>query len=63
MLNLGRYRIIGAPYEVLIPSEKRQKAHKLTPKTEPGQLLTVLSLKTFLVWVPVKRIVIKTPFI
>ena len=63
MPNLGRYRIIGAPCEVLIPSKKRRKAYKLAPKTEPGRLLTVLSLKTFLVWVPVKRIVVKTPFI
>ena len=53
--NLGRYRIIGAPCEVLIPFEKRRKAHKLALKTEPGRLLTVLSLKTFLVWVPVKE--------
>ena len=63
MPNLGHYRIIRAPCEVLIPSEKRQKAHKLALKTEPGRLLTVLSLKTFLVWVPIKKIVIKTPFI
>ena len=61
--NLGRYRIIGAPYEVLIPSEKKRKAHKLAPKTEPGRLLAVLSLKTFLIWVPVKRIMVKTLFI
>ena len=61
--NLGRYKIIGAPYEVLIPSKKRQKAHKLAPKMEPGRLLIVLSLKTFLIWVPVKRIMVKTPFI
>ena len=32
-------------------------------KTKPGRLLAVLSLKTFLVWVPVKRIMVKTPFI
>ena len=63
MPNLSRYRIIGAPYEILIPSKKRQKAHKLAPKTKPGRLLTVLSLKTFLVWVPTKRIMVKTPFI
>ena len=61
--NLGRYRIIGAPCEVLIPFEKRRKAHKLALKTELRRLLTVLSLKTFLIWVPVKRIVVKTPFI
>ena len=63
MLNLGRYRIIGAPCEVLIPFEKRRKAYKLALKIEPGRLLIVLSLKIFLVWVLVKRIVVKTPFI
>ena len=63
MPNLGYYKIIGAPCKVLIPSEKRRKTHKLASKTEPGRFLTVLSLKTFLVWVPVKRIMIKTPFI
>ena len=47
--NLGRYRIIGAPCEVLIPSEKRRKAHKLALKTEPGRFLVILNLKTFLV--------------
>ena len=61
--NLGRYRIIRAPCEVLITFKKRRKAHKLALKTEPGQILTVLSLKTFLIWVPIKRIVVKTPFI
>ena len=61
--NLGRYKIIRAPCEVLIPSKKRRKAHKLAPKTEPGRLLTVLSLKTFLIWVPVKKIMVKTLFI
>ena len=61
--NLSRYRIIGAPYEILIPFKKRRKAHKLAPKTEPRRLLTVLNLKTFLIWVPVKRIMVKTPFI
>ena len=63
MPNLGRYKIIRAPCKVLIPSEKRQKTHKLAPKTEPGRLLAVLSLKTFLIWVPAKRIIVKTPFI
>ena len=61
--NLSHYRIIGAPCKVLIPSKKRQKAHKLAPKTKPGRLLAVLSLKTFLIWVPAKRIMVKTPFI
>ena len=63
VLNLGRYRIIRAPCKVLIPSKKRRKTHKLASKTEPGRFLAVLSLKTFLVWVSIKRIVIKTPFI
>ena len=63
MPNLSRYKIIKAPYEVLIPFKKRRKAHKLALKTEPGQLLTVLSLKIFLIWVPIKKIVVKTPFI
>ena len=35
----------------------------MAPKTEPGRFLIILSLKTFLIWVPVKRIVVKTPFI
>ena len=63
MPNLGRYKIIRALCKVLIPFEKRQKAHKLALKTEPGRFLIILNLKTFLVWVPVKRIVVKTPFI
>ena len=61
--DLSRYRIIGAPCEVLIPPEKRSNAQKLSPKTEPGRLLAMLSFKTFLVWVPTKRTVVKTPFI
>ena len=63
VLNLGRYKIIRAPCKVLIPFEKRRKAHKLALKTEPARFLAVLSLKTFLIWVPTKRIVVKTPFI
>ena len=43
--------------------EGRLRASKLALKTEPGRLLIVLSLKTFLVWVLIKRIVVKTPFI
>ena len=63
MPNLGRYKIIGAPCKVLIPFKKRRKAYKLALKTEPRQFLIILSLKTFLIWVPIKRIVVKTPFI
>ena len=47
--NLGRYKIIKAPCEVLIPFEKRRKTYKLALKMEPGRFLAVLSLKTFLV--------------
>ena len=32
-------------------------------KTDLGRLLAILSLKTFLIWVPVKKIVVETPFI
>ena len=63
MFNLGYYRIIGVSCEVLIPFKKRRKAYKLALKTKPGRFLAVLSLKTFLIWVPIKRIVVKTPFI
>ena len=63
MPDLGRYRIIGALCEVLIPFKKRKKANKLALKTEPRRFLIVLSLKIFLILVPVKRIVVKTPFI
>ena len=49
MPNLSRYRIIKAPCKVLIPFKKRRKAHKLAPKTKPRRLLTILSLKTFLI--------------
>ena len=63
MFNLGYYKIIRVLCEVLIPFEKRRKAYKLALKTEPGRFLIVLSLKTFLVWAPVKRVVVKTPFI
>ena len=45
MLNLGRYRIIEAPCEVLIPSKKRQKTHKLTLKTKPGRFFNCIKFK------------------
>ena len=61
--DLRHYRIIGAPCEALIPPEKRSKSRKLAGKTEPARLLAVLSYRTFLVWVPAKRIAIKTLFI
>ena len=49
MFNLGYYRIIRVPCEVLIPFEKRRKTYKLALKTEPGRFFIVLSLKTFLI--------------
>ena len=63
MPNLGRYKIIGAPCKVLIPFKKRQKAHKLALKTKLARFLIILNLKTFLIWVLVKRIMVKTLFI
>ncbi len=61
--NLKAYRAIGSYCEVLIPLEKRPKAYKIKAKTEPGRLLTVLKSKTYLVYVPTKNTMIKTPFI
>ena len=61
--SIGHYRIIGAPCDALIPPEKRPKSRKLAAKTQPARLLAVLSLRTFLVWVPAKKQVMKTPFI
>ena len=61
--NLGRYKVIGAPYNVLIPFKKRLKSRKLALKIKAKRFLAVLSLKTFLIWIPAKKIVVKTPFI
>ncbi len=57
------YRAIGSYYEVLIPPEKQPKAYKVKAKTEPGRLLTVLRSKTYLVYMPTRNTVTKTPFI
>ena len=61
--NLGRYKVIGAPCDILIPFKKRSKSRKLAFKIKAGRLLAVLSLKTFLVWIPAKKIVVKIAFI
>ena len=61
--NLKAYKTIGSYCKVLIPLEKRPKAYKVKAKTEPGKLLTVLKSKTYLVYVPTRNIVTKTPFI
>ena len=57
------YKAIGSYYEVFIPPEKRPKTYKIKAKTEPRRLLTVLRSKTYLVYVPTRNTVIKTPFI
>jgi len=62
-LNLKAYRAIGSHCKVLIPLEKRPKIYKVKAKTESGRLLTVLRSKTYLAYVPIKNVVIKTPFI
>src|SRR6266699_1194118 len=61
--NLKAYRVIGLYCEVLIPLEKRSKAYKVKVKTESERLLAVLGSKTCLVYVPVRNVVTKTPFI
>jgi len=60
---LKAYRAIGSYCEVFISLEKRPKAYKVKARTEPRRLLTVLESKTYLIYVPTRNIVIKTPFI
>jgi len=61
--DLKTYRAIGSYYEVFILSEKRPKAYKVKAKTEPGRFLTVLRSKTYLIYMSIKNIVTKPPFI
>ncbi len=61
--NLKAYRAIGSYCEVLISLEKQSKAYKVKARTEPGKLLAVLRSKTYLVYIPTRNIVTKTPFI
>src|SRR6266699_2478414 len=61
--DLKAYKAIGLYCEVLISPEKRSKAYKVKARTEPGRLLAVLKSKTYLVYVPIRNTVIKTPFI
>ncbi|KAK2066394.1 hypothetical protein P8C59_000223 [Phyllachora maydis] len=58
--NLERYRAIGARGEVIIPLEKRSKSLKFTSRTEEYKLLAVLGSKTYLVYIPSRRAVLKT---
>ncbi|KAK2066360.1 hypothetical protein P8C59_000189 [Phyllachora maydis] len=58
--NLERYRAIGARGEAIIPLEKRSKSLKFTSRTEEYKLLAVLGSKTYLVYIPSRRAVLKT---
>ncbi|KAK2068626.1 hypothetical protein P8C59_003258 [Phyllachora maydis] len=58
--NLERYRAIGAGGEAIIPLEKRSKSLKFTSRTEECKLLAVLGSKTYLVYIPSRRAVLKT---
>ncbi|KAK2074266.1 hypothetical protein P8C59_008487 [Phyllachora maydis] len=58
--NLERYRAIGARGEAIIPLEKRSKSLKFTLRTEECKLLAVLGSKTYLVYIPSRRAVLKT---
>ncbi|KAK2069741.1 hypothetical protein P8C59_004295 [Phyllachora maydis] len=58
--NLERYRAIGAKGEAIIPLEKQSKSLKFTSRTEEYKLLAVLGSKTYLVYIPSRRAVLKT---
>ncbi|KAK2067127.1 hypothetical protein P8C59_000887 [Phyllachora maydis] len=58
-----RYRAIGAKGEAIIPLEKRSKLLKFTSRTEECKLLVVLGSKTYPVYIPSKRAVLKTSII
>ncbi|KAK2068689.1 hypothetical protein P8C59_003317 [Phyllachora maydis] len=55
-----RYRAIGARGEAIIPLEKRSKSLEFTSRTEECKLLAVLGSKTYLVYIPSRRVVLKT---
>ncbi len=57
------YRTIGSYCEVFIPSKKQPKTYKVKARIEPRRLLAVLRSKTYLVYVPTKNTMTKTPFI
>ncbi|KAK2070916.1 hypothetical protein P8C59_005377 [Phyllachora maydis] len=58
-----RYRAIGAKGEAIIPLEKRSKSLKFTSRTEECKLLAVLGSKTYLVYIPSRRAVLKTSIV
>ncbi|KAK2073302.1 hypothetical protein P8C59_007591 [Phyllachora maydis] len=55
-----RYRAIGAKGEAIIPLKKQSKSLKFTSRTEECKLLAVLGSKTYLVYIPSRRAVLKT---
>ena len=57
------YKAIKSYYEILILLEKQSKIYKVKVKTEPKRLLTILKSKTYLIYISIKNIIIKTPFI
>ncbi|KAK2072725.1 hypothetical protein P8C59_007062 [Phyllachora maydis] len=61
--NLERYRAIGARGEATIPLEKQSKLLKFTSRTEECKLLAVLGTKTYLVYIPSRRAVLKTSIV
>ncbi|KAK2069057.1 hypothetical protein P8C59_003664 [Phyllachora maydis] len=58
--NPERYRAKGARGEAIIPLEKRSKSLKFTSRTEECKLLAALGSKTYLVYIPSRRAVLKT---
>ncbi|KAK2066355.1 hypothetical protein P8C59_000184 [Phyllachora maydis] len=58
--NLERYRAIGVRGEAIIPLEKRSKSLEFPSRTEECKLLAVLGYKTYLVYIPSRRVVLKT---
>ncbi|KAK2067437.1 hypothetical protein P8C59_001177 [Phyllachora maydis] len=58
--NLERYSAIGARGEAIIPLEKRSKSLKFTSRTEEWKLLAVSGSKTYLVYIPSRRAILKT---
>ncbi|KAK2066940.1 hypothetical protein P8C59_000718 [Phyllachora maydis] len=58
--NLERYRAIGARGKAIIPLEKQSKSLKFTSRTKECKLLAVLGSKTYLVYIPSRRAVLKT---
>ncbi|KAK2066334.1 hypothetical protein P8C59_000163 [Phyllachora maydis] len=55
-----RYRAIGARGQAIITLEKRSKSLKFTSRMEECKLLAVLGSKTYLVYIPSRRAVLKT---